>query len=381
MPERVDTVLVGDKQGVDNIAERFAHLLACQGDHSVAEYLPREREPGRKEHRLKHRRLLTQIIFARKVRHWPPLFEHRFVFGPPDRREIRDKRIEPNIHDVRIVARYGNPPREFLFRARNAEILETSLDESGYLVKARSRHDEIWMRFVVLQERILVFREPEKVVLLLTSLDLKVGGERALAVNELRIGLFKLAPDAVLHLVVGFVDIARSLRAAPHLLRGRLVLRVSRPQKDVMRDREAAGEGVKLLRIKVNECFWHLMRLLGAFRNLRAVLISAYIEKNLIAARAKCAHEAIGLDKLERVTQVRVSIHIREGRGEVAPHFFTAATRSRRPRSTSLINSCKIATSGTERRMPKKPAISAPAIRPTMTRRGGTPTIFFTTKG
>ena len=59
--------------------------------------------------------------------------------------------------------------------------------------------------------------------------------------------------------------------------------------------------------------------------------------------------------------------------------YSSLANESREARSRT--NSCKVPTTGTERRMPRKPASFAPTMRPIMTSSGGTPTTLVTTRG
>ena len=110
------------------------------------------------------------------------------------RAEVVDERVGPDVGDLIRIPRDRHPPR--LTGARDREVLETAGDEASRLVVPKPRPDEVGPRVVERRAAVLVRGEAEEPVLLLDPLGLDAV-DRALAVDELGLGLERLAADAV----------------------------------------------------------------------------------------------------------------------------------------------------------------------------------------
>src|SRR3989344_729327 len=122
--QSVDSILVDDGEWVYHVADGFRHFFASHGDESVDDYLLCRRKSRRHEHRLPHGCLLAYLVFSRHLQSvWllyraPELLEISLVAGPSERRDVVDKRVEPYVHDVLLVARYCDTPGHLGAEAR-----------------------------------------------------------------------------------------------------------------------------------------------------------------------------------------------------------------------------------------------------------------------
>ena len=66
------------------------------------------------------------------------------------------------------------------------------------------------------------------------------------------------------------------------------------------------------VRMHIGSCF------LGCLQYFLAVFVGAYIEKDVITLKAQRARKRISLHKFKCIADVRVGIHVRERRREVA---------------------------------------------------------------
>src|SRR5207249_10514973 len=128
-----------------------------------------------------------------------------------DRRRVIAQGVKPDVDDVRRVPRQGDAPR--LSGAADRDVDQTALDQTEDLVAPDLRLQELRMRREMIEERPLVFGEPEKVVLLADPLRLQRRMQRTAAVDEVLLLLEFLAADAVPPLVNAFVDVARVVDA------------------------------------------------------------------------------------------------------------------------------------------------------------------------
>ena len=98
------------------------------------------------------------------------------------------------------------------------------------------------MRGEVIEQRLLIFREPEEVVLLADPVGRGRQVQRTLAVDEVLLLLERLAADAVPAFVDAFVDVAGlAASAATRSLHARAVTRLGRPDEIVERHVEHAS--------------------------------------------------------------------------------------------------------------------------------------------
>jgi hypothetical protein len=134
------------------------------------------------------------------------MIEEPRVAAEPDGRRVVDQRVEPDVHDAVGIPRQRDPPR--LTGARHRDVDETALDQPQNLVAANLRLQELGMRREVIEQRLLVFRQAEEVVLLADPLRLERRVQGAVAADEILLLLELLAADAVPPFVHPFVDVA-----------------------------------------------------------------------------------------------------------------------------------------------------------------------------
>ena len=122
-----------------------------------------------------------------------------------ERAQVVDERVGPDVGDLIRIPRDRDAPG--LARAADREVLQAAGDEAPRLVVAEAGQHEVRPLVVEREQPVLVGREPEEPVLLLDplGLDVVVG---ALAVDELVLGLERLAADAVEPGVDVLVDVA-----------------------------------------------------------------------------------------------------------------------------------------------------------------------------
>ena len=127
-----------------------------------------------------------------------------------------------------------------------------------------------------------------------------------------------------------------------------------------------------------------LAKLLRLLPYLLPMLVSAGVEKNFPAAHPMPARASVCLNCLKRKADVRIGVHVGQGRGDVNPFLHLPAILSAKTCfffSQSKRSSIKTAATGTAIKMPRKPASLAPIIIEIITMSAGTPTIFLTTSG
>ena len=81
-----------------------------------------------------------------------------------DRRRVVDQRVEPDVDDARRIERQRDAPR--LPGAADRDVLEPAFDQPQDLVAPDVGLQELGMRGEVIEQRLLILRQPEEVVLL-----------------------------------------------------------------------------------------------------------------------------------------------------------------------------------------------------------------------
>ena len=148
------------------------------------------------------------------------------------RAQVVDERIGPDVGDLLRIPRDRDAPR--LRRAADREVAQAARDEAPRLVVPEAGQHEVGPLVVEREQPVLVGREPEEPVLLLDPLrlDAVVG---ALAVDELVLGLERLAADAVQPGVDVLVDVAVVVDPLQEVLDEALVPLIGRPDEEVDR--------------------------------------------------------------------------------------------------------------------------------------------------
>ena len=136
----------------------------------------------------------------------PPTFEQRGIAAKANRRRVVDQRVEPDVDDARRIPRQRDAPR--LARPAHRNVLQTALDQAKNLVAADVRLEKLGMRGEVVEQRLLILREPEEIVLLANPFGLQRRVQRTVAVDEILLLLELLAADAVPPLVDALENVA-----------------------------------------------------------------------------------------------------------------------------------------------------------------------------
>src|SRR5262249_9166826 len=127
-----------------------------------------------------------------------------FVFGATNGAEIRSKRIEPDVEDVRLFAGHGNAPANG--GAGDAEVFQTAFNEADDFVLAGFRLDEIGILAIEVEQRLLKGGELEEIVFF------RDGFERASAIRTV-VARFRVVHEgvvvnAVLAGIMTFINVA-----------------------------------------------------------------------------------------------------------------------------------------------------------------------------
>src|SRR5204862_1886927 len=146
-------------------------------------------------------------------------------------------------------------------RAADAEVLEAGFDERANLIQTEGRLEKVRIPCIEIEQRLLIFREPEVVALLFQALDL-IAARRTFPIDQLRFRNKDLIDRAVPPLVIPLVDVAVGGDAAPELLRGTMVARLGGPDEIVVRDVQVAAHLTKRAR-----------HLLGKYLSLQSGLL------------------------------------------------------------------------------------------------------------
>ncbi len=167
----------------------------------------RQRQPGAHQHRRPDHRMESRDVLADQVHIGrPPVLEPLRIGSQADCRRVVDQRVEPDVDDALGVPGQRNAPR--LTGPADGDVVETAFEQPELLVTARLGHRKLGMLLKVLEQRLLVLRQPEEIVLLLDPLRLGLRMLRAAPVHELFLGLEGFASDAVPPFVDAFVDVA-----------------------------------------------------------------------------------------------------------------------------------------------------------------------------
>jgi hypothetical protein len=152
-----------------------------------------------------------------------------------DGRDVVDERIEPDVHDVFGIERQRDAPGEG--RPGHREVLQPARDEAHDLVAPRLWLDELRVRFVVLEQAILIGREAEEPVVLADELHVAPTAG-ALSIRQLLLGVERLVGDAVPAFVVALVEVAAVLEHLQEGLRSADVAILCGPDEVVVGDVE-----------------------------------------------------------------------------------------------------------------------------------------------
>ncbi len=143
---------------------------------------------------------------------------------------------------------------------------------------------------------------------------------RALAVDELVLGLELLAADAVEAGVDVLVDIPVVIDALEELTDERLVPVIRSADVEVRLGADRSGQRAPHLADAVDVLLRFEALLLGDPVDLRRVLVHAREQERVVASLAVMPDENVGGDRRVRVPEVRRRVHVVDRRRQVEPH-------------------------------------------------------------
>ena len=162
----VDAILVGEIEGVDDIADRFRHLLAPAEQEAVGVNALLHGDARRHQERWPVHRVEANDVLADDVQIGRPETPIPVgLIGEADARDVIGERIDPDVHHVIGGVRYLHAPVES--GARDREVLQAAFDEAHHLIAACVRADEIGLALIERQKLVLIGRQPEKIGLFL----------------------------------------------------------------------------------------------------------------------------------------------------------------------------------------------------------------------
>src|SRR6516164_1905439 len=179
-------------------------------------------------------RMETQDVFTYHVQVGRPKGRKilTFEFRVPDRGDVVDERIEPNINHVFGVARHRDSPAEA--SAGDRQIAQAAQDKADDLVAPAARRDRIGVRLVIGQEAVLPRREAEKIVLLFNPFDF--GASRRFAIDELAFVVKSFVTDRIPSSKVPEIDLTAAFEFPPQRLDTANVARLGSADEIVVAD-------------------------------------------------------------------------------------------------------------------------------------------------
>ena len=206
----------------------------------------------------------------------PERLEPLLVAAVADRRDVVQQGVEPDVDRLLGVERDRDAPGEPF--AGDRDVLQTRLHEVDDLVPAALGLDEVGVRLVIGEQAVAEGREPEEVILLLDLAERDVGVVRAAAVDQLLLGLERLAAVAVKARVRLLVDVPGVVDRLDELPAARVVARLAGLDEVVERDLERLPDLLELAGHVVDVGLGLDPELLGALRDLDRVLVVAHLE-------------------------------------------------------------------------------------------------------
>ena len=136
VPQRLGAHLLDDRERVEDVAARLAHLLAADEQVAVDELAGGQvvagaHEQGRPDDGVELEDVLGEEVERRPVARREVLARARVG----ERRQVVDERVDPDVDDLLVVPGDGDAPGDA--RAADADVLEALLDEGEGLVVAR----------------------------------------------------------------------------------------------------------------------------------------------------------------------------------------------------------------------------------------------------
>ena len=287
----------------------------------------------------------------------PPLLEGARVGREPRPGDVVGERVEPDVDAMVRIAGEGNAPAGP--GAAHREVAQALAQPGEDLVAEVLRLAEARVLGVQALERLLVSAQPEEVVLLLQPLQLEGRVIRAVAVDQLRLGLELVVAWAIPAGVRALVDVASRLRAADHLEGCLDMVGIRGADEAVVADLEAVEGGPPVRGPLVHERPRIRPVLTRERLDLRRVLVHAGQEARFVAEQALVTGQGIGSHGLEERVQGRRSARVEDRGGEVVTVLGRAPCR---PGHGSASSSASSSSSASVTAAPAPTA--TPCVRP-----------------
>ena len=280
------------------------------------EQLPRQLVAGGEQHRGPDHGVEAQDVLAEQLPARGPQALGQILAGAGvgERRGVVDERVDPDVDRLLGIPRQRHAPVDRL--ARDRDVAQPALDVRAHLVEARLREHERRVGGVALEQRVGVRREPEeRVALLGPARHGAVLG--AAAVDQVLLGVERLAGRAVEARVGALVEVAALAHALDEALHERLVLGIGRADEEVVRRLDAAGELAEALGDRIGPLLGRDARGGRGLLHLGAVLVGAREEEGVGAAAPGVPRRDVGRDRRVRVAEVRLAVDVVDRRRDV----------------------------------------------------------------
>ena len=233
------------------------------------------------------------------------------------RGQVVQQRVEPHIRNVVAVPRQLDAPGHARFGPRDAQVANRLLQHFEHLVAVAARLDEVWVLLQVFQQPRLILLHAEKIIGLAAQFRGRTVA-RIDAVDQFLLGHVALGSHAVQALVLGVVDVARRMDARQHILHVVAVARLGGADEVVVADLQPVPQPLEGVQAQVvHEALRRLARLGRRLGDLLAVFVGAGHEIHRIPGEAVIAGERVGQNLLENVADMRRTVGVVDGGGDV----------------------------------------------------------------
>jgi hypothetical protein len=236
-----------------------------------------------------------------------------------ERGDIVAQRVKPYVDHLAGITGNRDAPAACPFGGpRYREVLQAAVDEPEHLVTAPAGLDAQLAAGDGRTKRLAVAGQPEEPVLLGHALRLGVVVGAASG-PQFGGGVELLTTGAVQPLVLLAVQIPGRGARLPAPLDARAVPCVPTGPDDVVDgERQGGAQREERLRVAVDELPYALARRLCREHVLQRVVVGAGLEPDVVPVLAPEAGQHIGLHDLERETDMRAGVHVRDGGGDVS---------------------------------------------------------------
>ena len=319
---RIDAVGVGQRERIDHVADRLRHLLAAVEQEAVREDAARHLDPGRHQERRPVDRVEAHDVLADDVQVGRPVALELVAVGvgKAGRGDVVGQRVDPDIHDVLVIAGHPHAPVEG--GARDRQVLQAAATKLATSFR-RSFGSTKFGPLVELEQLVLIGGQAEEVALLLHPLDRRagLGGDPHLLLVEvgLVLGVVGLVAHRVPAGVFVEIDVAVLLHPLPDRLRRAVVALLRGADEVVVRALQALHHGLEPRHVALHQLARGDALARRGLLHLLTVLVGAGEEIHVVAVEPHEAGDGVGGDHLIGVPDVRGAVGVGDrGRDVIA---------------------------------------------------------------